>query len=78
LAQATPLNDAATALDADLVSVTADRGDVTAIARRLARADRFSGVAGEGERWRVAGYWLTPLFGLLVLAGFRRGWVVPG
>lgn len=78
LAQATPLNDAADALDAHLVSVTADRSDVAAIARRLAQADRFAEVAGEGERWREAGYWLTPLFGLLVLAGFRRGWVVPG
>jgi Ca-activated chloride channel family protein len=72
------LTDAATALDADLVRVTPDRGDVDSIARALARADRLTDVAGQGERWQDAGYWLTVPLVLLVLAAFRRGWMVAG
>jgi Ca-activated chloride channel family protein len=67
---------AAEALDADLADVTPDRNDVSAVANRLARADRLTDIAGQGERWQDLGYWLTPLVTFLVLGGFRRGWVV--
>lgn len=70
------LQRAAEALDADLVYVTPDSADAAAVARRLARADRLADIAGQGERWQDFGYWLTPVVTLLILAGFRRGWVV--
>ena len=37
---------------------------------------RTADVAGEGQHWQEAGYWLTPLFALLALLWFRRGWVL--
>jgi Ca-activated chloride channel family protein len=72
------LTDAAKALDADFVQVTVDRGDVGHIAGELARADRLTDVAGKGERWQDAGYWLALPLALLVLGAFRRGWMVAG
>jgi Ca-activated chloride channel family protein len=67
----------AKALDASLVATTVDQADVTEIVRRLDRADQVGSVAGEGQHWREAGYWLTPLIALLALLWFRRGWVLP-
>jgi Ca-activated chloride channel family protein len=72
------LTDAAKTLNADLVRVTPDRGDVESIARQLARTDRLTDVTGQGERWQDAGYWLVVPLVLLVLAAFRRGWMVAG
>ncbi len=72
------LQGAVAALGSRLVAVTPDRSDVSMIARRLAEADRLKDVAGQGEHWRDFGYWLTPLLALLILAGFRRGWLVFG
>lgn len=64
----------ARAVDAKLVSLTPDDGDV----RTLAHAAEFSTVAisGASDRWRESGYWLTPLLVLLLLPFFRRGWMV--
>ncbi|WP_332684868.1 VWA domain-containing protein [Bosea sp. (in: a-proteobacteria)] len=67
---------AAQALNATIVATTADQTDVAAIVRRLDRADQARGVDGEGQHWREAGYWLTPLIALLALLWFRRGWVL--
>jgi Ca-activated chloride channel family protein len=68
------LREAAAALDAPLVRVTPDDADV----RELARNTRFSSAAEQtgGERWRDFGYWLVPPLAVLVLLGFRRGWMV--
>lgn len=65
----------ARALDADLVATTVDQVDVEAVARRLDHTGRAAEVAGEGQHWKEAGYWLTPLLALLALLWFRRGWV---
>jgi Ca-activated chloride channel family protein len=70
-----PLADVARALDADLIATTVDQADVEAVTRRLDRTGRAAEVAGEGQHWKEAGYWLTPLLALLTLLGFRRGWV---
>ncbi|WP_236960338.1 hypothetical protein [Methylobacterium durans] len=70
------LAEAARALRADLVTTTLSQDDVEAIARRLDRAGRIAEVAGEGQHWVEAGYWLTPLLALLTLLWFRRGWVL--
>lgn len=70
------LADAARALDAGIIATTPDQADVKALASRLDRAGRVAGVAGEGAHWREEGYWLTPIFALLVLLWFRRGWVL--
>jgi Ca-activated chloride channel family protein len=67
---------AADALDADLVAVTLGGADVTQVAHRLATGGTAAGVAGEGQRWQEAGYWLTPMIAVLVLAWFRRGWIL--
>ncbi|MBS7543960.1 VWA domain-containing protein [Ancylobacter oerskovii] len=67
---------AAAALHADRVEPTLDDGDVQGLAHVLATAGPPPPAPGEGERWEEAGYWLTPLLALLVLAWFRRGWVL--
>ena len=69
------MTQAARAAGGDLTEVTVDDQDVDqlnrAVKRSLARAP-----AGEGERWRDAGYILLPALVLLTLIAFRRGWVV--
>ncbi|WP_167854850.1 VWA domain-containing protein [Mangrovimicrobium sediminis] len=69
------LRKTAGAADVRLQRWSADDADV----QSLARAARFADAAatGEGARWADAGYWLTPLIALLVLALFRRGAMVP-
>jgi len=74
-AAATGLTEVTKALDGTLVATTPDQSDVVAIVRRLDRGDNAAGVAGEGEHWREAGYWLVSALALLVLLWFRRGWV---
>jgi Ca-activated chloride channel family protein len=66
---------AAATLGAEAVAVTPDDADV----RRLAANTHFSAAAdGTGERWRDAGYWLTPVLAAVVLYWFRPGWVAGG
>jgi Ca-activated chloride channel family protein len=67
---------AARAMDASVVRLTADDGDVTSVAR----AAKFSATAGseQSDRWQEAGYCLTPVLAGLVLTFFRKGWVIPG
>jgi Ca-activated chloride channel homolog len=71
----TSLAEAVSALDAKQIATTVDGADIRSIARRLDNA-RGPPVANEAERWREAGYWLTPLIALVVLLWFRRGWVI--
>ncbi|MCE4223325.1 VWA domain-containing protein [Methylobacterium sp. C25] len=70
------LDEAARAIRGRLIATTVDQSDIDAIARRLDRAARTEEVAGEGQHWREAGYWLTPILALLTLLWFRRGWVL--
>ena len=70
------LGDAARALGALLVATSVDQSDVEAMVRRLDRSGPAADIAGEGQHWREAGYWLTPLLALLTLSWFRRGWVL--
>lgn len=68
--------DAARAMGATTIATTPDQADVAAVVRRLDSSDAAASVAGEGEHWREAGYWLVPLLALLTLLWFRRGWVL--
>jgi Ca-activated chloride channel family protein len=63
-------------IDQRIVRTTVDDSDIEALSRRLATASAPPAAPGEGERWRDAGYWLTPLLALLVIGWFRRGWVL--
>ena len=45
--------------------------DIAAIVRRAASTP-LAQRGEQGGRWQEAGYWLTPLIGLIVLAAFRR------
>lgn len=72
LPEPTPLPN----VDARVVRTTIDDSDIKALSRSLTKAAAPPAVPGEGERWRDAGYWLTPLLVLLVLGWFRRGWVL--
>jgi len=69
--------DAARAMGATTIPTTPDQADVAAVLHRLDSSDAAASVAGEGEHWREAGYWLVPLLALLALFWFRRGWVLP-
>jgi Ca-activated chloride channel family protein len=70
------ITNAASAVDANVIRLTADDADISAVAR----AAKFStSVSGEqSDRWPEAGYWITPLLAAIVLAFFRRGWIVQG
>lgn len=73
-AEAAGLTEVAKALGGTVVATTPDQSDVAAIVRRLDRGDNAAGIAGEGDHWREAGYWLVPILALLALPWFRRGW----
>lgn len=70
------LRAAVAVLDAALIAPTIDTADVETLAGKLAAAGRPPSASGEAPRWEEAGWWLTPLIGLSVLAWFRRGWVL--
>lgn len=72
LPETTPLPN----IDARVVRTTIDDTDVKALSRGLKSTASPPATPGEGERWRDAGYWLTPVLALLVLGWFRRGWVL--
>ena len=66
------LRAAARILDAGVEALDIKGGDVAAIVRHAARTP--SAKQGEqGGRWQEAGYWLTPLLAVIVLASCRRG-----
>ncbi|MGO4735773.1 VWA domain-containing protein [Bosea sp. 2KB_26] len=73
---AASIGEAARALGGAVIATTPDQADIAAIARRLDRVGRTADIAGEGQHWQEAGYWLTPLIALLALLWFRRGWVL--
>lgn len=60
----------------DVMLVTPDDSDV----RALARQAKFAAVAAgdQSERWKDAGWWLTPFITLMALAWARRGWIAVG
>jgi Ca-activated chloride channel family protein len=70
------LQQAATALGARIEAARIDQSDVTAIGQSLARAGAAAARPGEQQRWRDAGWYLTPLLALIVLLWFRRGWAI--
>lgn len=76
LAPGTPTDAFAPIPRADVIATTSDGADVAAVLRRLDSGDAAASVAGGGEHWREAGYWLTPLLALMTLLWFRRGWVL--
>ncbi len=61
---------------ASVIATTPDGEDVAAVVRRLDSGDAAASVAGEGQHWLEAGYWIVPLLALLTLLWFRRGWVL--
>lgn len=72
---AAAMSEAARAAGGSLHRVSHDDADVRGLSRDVTTSLARSPVA-EGERWRDAGYWLTPLVALLVLPLFRRGGAV--
>jgi Ca-activated chloride channel family protein len=69
--QSDSLHAAARVLGATVEPLSLQDADVAAIVRRAASTP--VAVRGEqGGRWQEAGYWILPLIGLLVLAGYRR------
>jgi Ca-activated chloride channel family protein len=64
------------ALSQRVVRTTVDDADIESLSRRLSTAGAPPAAPGEGERWRDAGYWLTPVLALLMIGWFRRGWVL--
>jgi Ca-activated chloride channel family protein len=65
------LRAAARILGAKVEALDVEGNDVAAIVRRAASAP-VAKAGAQGERWQEAGYWLTPLVGLVLLAAFRR------
>lgn len=65
------LRDVAARLNATVQMVTPDDEDTRSIIR-FAERRAAAGVAGEGDRWQEAGYWLTPLIAVFVVLSFRR------
>jgi Ca-activated chloride channel family protein len=70
------LQQAAAALGARIEAATIDQADVAAIGHSLARTGAAVTRPGEQQRWRDAGWYLTPLLALIVLLWFRRGWAI--
>ena len=70
------LQQVAGARGASVTPLTIDQSDVERIAQRAQSNFRAAPVAGGGERWRDAGYYVLPLIALVALAWSRKGWVV--
>jgi Ca-activated chloride channel homolog len=69
------LRQSARAADADVIQITPDDSDITAIVRAAKYATANS--SESSSRWEESGYWLTPVMALLLLMFFRKGWMVP-
>jgi len=65
------LHAAAKTLGAGVEQIDVEGNDIAAIVRQAASAP-VAKRGEQGERWQEAGYWLTPLVGLVVLGAFRR------
>lgn len=70
------LEDAADAGRGSLVIITPDAKDVDRLARTIETQFTAAAPTDGGQRWKDAGYWLTPLIALLALMWFRPGWSV--
>ena len=66
------IREAASALRADVVLMTATSDDVQFLARHTAHLPVGMREAAEGLRWEEAGWWLVPVVAVLSLASFRR------
>ena len=66
------MQEAARAGGGALVLVTPDDSDVRQLNKRIEHSIAAA-PAQEGERWKDAGYYLLPVFALLLLPFFRRG-----
>jgi len=69
------LKQAAEAGGGSFERITPDRSDSERLARHVQQT-ATSAVAGTGDRWRDAGYWLLPPLVATAAFWFRRGWVV--
>jgi Ca-activated chloride channel family protein len=72
----TGLTNAANSLNAPVVRMTVDPGDVEQVSRRAQTSIQSVAVAGDGARWLDAGYPFLPLLALLLLMWSRKGWLV--
>lgn len=67
------LRRAARALDAKVVPLAVDPGDVESVVRWAARAPASRTVGNDGEvRWQEGGWFLVPVLAILVALAFRR------
>jgi Ca-activated chloride channel family protein len=66
------MQEAARAGGGALVLVTPDDSDVRQLNKRI-ESSIAAAPAQDGERWKDAGYYLLPVFALLLLPFFRRG-----
>ena len=68
------LRDASRLLDAKVEPLAINDDDIAAIVRgaKDASQGRADDAGESGERWQEAGYWLTPLLAVMLLANFRR------
>ena len=70
------LQSAASILDAPVIKLTVDPGDVERVANRAQTSIQSVAADDEGTRWLDAGYSLLPLLAFLMLMWSRRGWLV--
>ncbi len=70
------LEDAADAGRGTLVIISPDAKDVDRLAETVETQFTAAALTDGGQRWKDAGYWLTPVIALLTLIWFRPGWSV--
>ncbi|MFT5041683.1 MAG: Ca-activated chloride channel family protein [Hyphomicrobiaceae bacterium] len=70
------LEDAADAGRGTLVIISPDAKDIDRLAGTVETQFTAAALTDGGQRWKDAGYWLTPVIALLALIWFRPGWSV--
>jgi Ca-activated chloride channel family protein len=74
--EAERLTQGASALGSEIEFISPDDADVRAIIGQLESHLNPASNPDNAERWRDAGYLITPLLALLTLVWFRRGWLM--